>query len=244
MSESGHFLPNRARHGRGASRALAGMLLLLGAGGAGAGSVVLPNGTSTVSVPTESMKEARFRTVVKQQYDFSCGSAAVATLLSYHYEDRVSELEVFKAMYRRGNRARIRKEGFSMLDMKKYLAARGYRADGFRVPLDKLKQVGVPAIVLTNDKGYSHFVVVKGLEDSEVLIGDPAKGLRRVPREEFEDTWNGLVFVVRGRSQVARNYFNRHSEWAVLPGAPLDAGVQRRRGLADFTLNLPRRGDF
>ncbi len=196
-----------------------------------------------MTVPTESLKESKFRTVVRQKYDFSCGSAAVATLLSYHYETRVNELEVFRAMYRRGDKDRIRREGFSMLDMKEYLAAKGLRADGFRVPLDKLKQVGVPAIVLTNDKGYSHFVVVKGVEGREVLIGDPAKGLWRMPREEFEESWSGLVFVIRDRTRLARSNFNRDSEWSVVPGAPLEAGV-RRWGLSDFTLNLPRRGDF
>ncbi len=32
-----------------------------------------------------SVKEARFTTTQRQQFDFSCGSAAVATLLTHHY---------------------------------------------------------------------------------------------------------------------------------------------------------------
>ncbi|MDV7389798.1 hypothetical protein RZS08_00535, partial [Arthrospira platensis SPKY1] len=38
-----------------------------------------------VSVPTVSLKGARFIATLRQQYDFSCGSAAVATLLTHHY---------------------------------------------------------------------------------------------------------------------------------------------------------------
>jgi hypothetical protein len=222
---------------------LAGLALVALSTCGWAGSVDLPNGGGRVSVPVESMKERQFRGVVKQQYDFSCGSAAVATLLSYHYGREVSELAVFKAMYKHGDQARIRKAGFSMLDMKRYLETQGYRADGFKVPLDKLKKVGVPAIVLTNEDGYSHFVVVKGLADGRVLVGDPAKGMRILPREEFEGMWNGLIFVIRNRMQVARQHFNQDKEWSRLAKAPLETGV-RRRGLSDFTLSLPRRGDF
>jgi len=222
---------------------LAGGLLMVAAAGAWAGSVDLPNGSGRVNVAVESMKELKFRSVVRQQYDFSCGSAAVATLLTYHYDRSVSELEVFKAMFEHGNKERIRKEGFSMLDMKRYLEAHGYQADGFKVPLDKLKQVGVPAIVLTNDDGYSHFVVVKGMADGRVLLGDPAKGLRILPRAEFERIWNGLVFVIRNRMQVARKHFNQDKEWSVLAKAPMESGV-RRWGLSDFTRSLPQRTGF
>jgi len=225
------------------ARWLAGGLLWAVAAGAWAGSVDLPNGSGRVSVPVESMKERKFRNVIRQQYDFSCGSAAVATLLTYHYEQSISELAVFKAMFEHGDQARIREEGFSMLDMKRYLESQGYKADGFRVPLDKLRQVGVPAIVLTNDNGYSHFVVVKGVARDRVLLGDPAKGLRVMPREEFERIWNGLVFVIRNRMQVARQHFNRDREWSVLAQAPTETGV-RRWGLSSFTRSLPRRGEF
>jgi len=225
-------------------KAWVGVALLALAPGVWGGSVDLPNGSGRINVAVESMAELKFKSVVRQQYDFSCGSAAVATLLSHHYEDPVSELTVFKDMYEQGNQARIRKAGFSMLDMKNYLEANGYQADGFRVPLDRLKEVGVPAIVLTNDDGYSHFVVVKGVEEGKVLLGDPAKGLRRLPREEFEAMWNGLVFVIRNRMQVAREHFNQAEEWSVLAKAPTEEGVRSRFGLSRFTRSLPTRADF
>ncbi len=46
--------------------------------------VRVPHGGS-YSVPVTSLKAARYRTTVPQQHDFSCGSAAVATLLTYQY---------------------------------------------------------------------------------------------------------------------------------------------------------------
>src|SRR5690606_40798166 len=59
--------------------------------------------------------------VCSSDLDFSCGSAATATLLTYQYGHPVTELEVFRQMYAQGDQARIRKEGFSLLDMRRYL---------------------------------------------------------------------------------------------------------------------------
>ena len=110
------------------------------------------------NVPVVSLKEARFKTVIKQQYDFSCGSAALATLLKFHYDTDTDEQSVFKAMYDVGDQAKIKKLGFSLLDMKKFLQSIDLKADGFKLTLEKLRQVGVPAIALVETSGYKHFV--------------------------------------------------------------------------------------
>ncbi len=212
--------------------------LLMAAVTAEAGSVVVPG---NFSVKVTSLKETRFSTVIQQQYDYSCGSAALATLLTYHYEDPVSEQVVLKAMFDHGDQEKIRKEGFSLLDMKVYLENNGYQADGFKVPLDRLREIGVPAIALINNNGYRHFVVIKGVTEKEVLTGDPSLGLRIVPRAEFEKMWNGLVFLARNKKNVAKNYFNRTQDWHVRKQAPLDIALTRR-GLADVSLFLPVRG--
>jgi predicted double-glycine peptidase len=209
-----------------------------------AGSVILPGvsgSTFTVGKVT-SMKEARFISTVHQQYDFSCGSAALATLLTYHYQDAVTEQEVFLWMYNHGDQAKIHKEGFSLLDMKNYLEANGYHADGFYVSLDQLAEAGVPAIVLINIKGYNHFVVMKGLTDKRVLLGDPSVGTRILPRDEFEKMWNGLVFIIRNRNILAQNNFNRTKEWRHVAGASPIGLALRDSYLANITMILPGPG--
>ncbi|KAB7624393.1 C39 family peptidase [Alkalilimnicola sp. S0819] len=223
-------------------RAVLGGLALAGGAPVMAGHVALP-GVDGARVPVESYAEQRFRDVVKQQYDFSCGSAALATLLSYHYGLATTEQAVFQAMYEAGDPARIRREGFSLLDMKRYLQARGLNADGFRISLERLGQVGVPALALVNLQGYQHFVVVKGVRAEEVLVGDPSLGLRSMSREAFEAAWNGIFFVVRDRLELARASFNRPGDWRLRARAPLGSAFQGP-GLASFTLSLPRRGDF
>lgn len=188
-----------------------------------------------------SVKEARFTTTQRQKYDFSCGSAALATLLTYHYGEPVDERAVFTQMYQRGDQAKIRKEGFSMLDMKRYLETRGYRADGFQLPIDKLAVENVPAIVLLTERGYRHFVVIKGVERGRVLVGDPAMGTRALSLERFRKLWvNHILFVVYNKREAAK--FNQADDWRVAPGAPLQLGVDRER-LLD-TLPVRRAGAF
>ncbi|MDQ6880994.1 MAG: C39 family peptidase, partial [Pseudomonadota bacterium] len=123
-------------------------------------------------LPVTGLKQVRAGSTVHQQYDFSCGSAALATLLTHHYGHPAAEQEILHAMYDLGDQDKIHREGFSLLDMKRYLAGLGYVADGFQQPLEKLRDAGLPAIVLINEQGYRHFVVIKGLEDGRVLLGD------------------------------------------------------------------------
>lgn len=193
-----------------------------------------------VSYPMKmtSLKEARFRNTIRQKYDFSCGSAAVATLLTYQYAYPIDEQAAFDVMYSNGDRRKISREGFSLLDIKRFLASRGFVADGFDVPLEKLDEEGIPAIVLIDERGYHHFVVVKGYKDGRVLIGDPARGTRSMSKRRFDDMWkNHIVFVIHNERD--RAIFNSPRDWAVAPAAPITDGIQRN-GLGPIV--MPKRG--
>ncbi|MGH8085601.1 MAG: C39 family peptidase [Lysobacter sp.] len=200
-----------------------------------------PHGGS-YTLKVTSLKEARFKTTVPQQYDFSCGSAATATLLTFQYGHPVSESDVFLQMYRNGDQGKIRREGFSLLDMQRYLGSLGFTADGFELPLDKLLEEGLPAIVLLNDRGYRHFVVVKGMRDGRILLGDPARGTRAMSRGRFEALWdNQVLFVVHNRRELAR--FNQPRDWRTAPPAPLQSGIGRQ-GLREVVMPKFGPGDI
>ncbi|WP_448100580.1 C39 family peptidase [Luteibacter jiangsuensis] len=204
---------------------------------AGRAEVQTSPGTSYPMKMT-SLKEARFRNTVRQQYDFSCGSAAVATLLTYQYGYPVDEQSAFDVMYTHGDREKIGKEGFSLLDIKRFLASRGFQADGFEVPLERLDAEGIPAIVLINERGYHHFVVVKGYKNGRVLVGDPARGTRAMSKRRFDAMWtNRVVFVIHNRRDSA--IFNSPRDWAVAPAAPIGEGIERN-GLGPLV--MPKRG--
>jgi predicted double-glycine peptidase len=165
------------------------------------------------TLPVKSMLERRYLTVVRQQYDFSCGSAALATLLRYHYGDLQSEKTIFIGMWNRGNREQIRRLGFSLLDMKRYLNARGIKADGYVVSLADIQATGIPGIALVNMKGYKHFVVIKGVANGQVLVGDPSLGIRLIDAERFRTMWNGILFALADSVERGKSSFGRQEEW-------------------------------
>lgn len=195
-------------------------------------------GGGSFNVSVVSWRDIPFRTVVRQQYDYSCGSAAVATLLRFHYGLSVNEGEVFQSMYDRGDQARIRSVGFSMLDMRSYLEGRGFRADGLRLTLDRLATLDVPTIALISHDGYRHFVVVKGISADRVLVGDPTFGIQTYTRAEFAEVWNGVVLAIR---QTPANWpaatYNRAEEWRPWSRAPLNM-AQQPISATDLTLGF------
>ncbi|MGJ3626988.1 C39 family peptidase [Sphingomonas sp. MMS24-JH45] len=196
------------------------------------------------SVPVASVIERRYAGVVRQQYDFSCGSAALATLLRHHYDLDVEETTAFRGMWARGDREQIRRLGFSLLDMKRWLASRGLAADGYRVPLAKVAETGVPGIALIAVKNYRHFVVVKGVSRDEVLLGDPSTGMQAMPRTRFEAAWNGIYFVLGEDAALARTRFNRQRQWAAFTRAPVGGRFHDPVSQQALSLTAPFFGDL
>jgi len=221
-----------------ATRCLVAALAAVAATPARAGDVVLPG--ARLRVPVESMVEARFRETVRQEHDFSCGAAAVATLLSHHYGRETRESEVFRYMWEAGDQARIEAVGFSLLDMKRFLRAGGYAADGYRIPLSELERVATPAIALVSTRGYRHFVVIQGLSPGAVLVSDPALGRRALPRSEMEEIRHAVVLLIRPEQPPARPLV---SHWRLRPRAPVSEAPRMPPGLARDALLLPQFGD-
>lgn len=143
-----------------------------------------------------TLRDLRYRDMVRQRYDFSCGSAALATLLNAGYGEDVSEPEMIRRMMVGTDPNRVVQQGFSMLDMKRYVESRGMKAQGFRVDAASLYRLRVPVIALLDLKGYKHFVVVKGAEAGRVFVADPALGHRVMNENDFTRGWNGIVLAV------------------------------------------------
>lgn len=145
-----------------------------------------------------SLLEIRHEGVVVQQWDTSCGAAALATVLTYALKDPVSEKRVAEGMLRRTDPLRVRvRGGFSLLDLKRFAENRGYSAAGYRdLSLEELLKMQSP-IAPINEHGYPHFVVVRGLKDGLLDVADPAFGNRKMSVERFTKAWqSGIGFAV------------------------------------------------
>ena len=131
--------------------------------------------------PVKSLLEMRRDRVVVQKWDLSCGAAALATLLNYQHGDMVAEREIARALIQRqeylANPLLVRvQQGFSLLDLKRYVDQRGYEGIGYgRLTLQDLIEQA-PIMVPLSLHGYNHFVVFRGRRADRVLIADPAWG--------------------------------------------------------------------
>ena len=167
-----------------------GLMIALGAQMSG-GSAALAAGNAS---PVKSLLEMRQKGVVVQQYDLSCGAAALATLLRLEFADEIPEQQIATALIKRDiyleDPERLQRQlGFSMLDLKRYVDNRGYRGVGYKdlslADLDRL----APIMVTVGYAGYNHFVVYRGRHGNRVLLADPAWGNRTMLIGQFEETW-------------------------------------------------------
>ncbi len=149
------------------------------------------------------MLEQRRDKVVIQAWDISCGAAALATLLTYDEEDKVTEKEVAKGLLEYTTVEKVRAQlGFSLLDLKRYAESRGYEATGLgEVTLRDLVEIG-PAIVPVVLRGYNHFVIFRGIQGDRVLLADPAWGNRTMLAPEFLRIWQSRIAFTVARPHV------------------------------------------
>jgi uncharacterized protein len=201
---------------------LAALLGLLWPGAGAADLVSIPGG-AMITVQRKSVVDLRFVNVVRQRFDLSCGAAAVATLLTYFYGDKVEEQEVIEQVLKVGDRAKIEKDGFSMLELKQFGERKGYVVQGFKVnKAEALAELKIPFLTLVNNRGYNHFVIVKGTKDGIVYIADSAFGNRSVPLEQFKSEWGSIILIYLSRTKKPNNRL------ALEPGlrAPIGQVVQ------------------
>jgi len=172
-----------------------------------ASSVVAVGAVGTgnrVNARVKSMKALRDTNVVRQRYDYSCGAAALATLLRYGFGDPATEQDVLEQLFdllTDQEKVTSRKEGFSLLDLQRVALARRFKAEGFRIAPEDLDKISGPVLVYIEPRGYKHFAVLRGVTGGRVYLADPARGNIRMPLYAFVETWRqadgrGVIFVV------------------------------------------------
>ncbi len=153
----------------------------------------------TSVVKRHTLKQLRDRNVVKQEKDYSCGAAALATLMLYYYGEDTSEVELLKLLKQQISPEEWPKksvQGFSLLDLKKVAQTKGFSAAGFELTIEQLAQLTAPVIVFIEPLGYKHFAVLRGVDRGRVYLADPSRGNLRMSIHRFLEEWSGIVFVL------------------------------------------------
>ncbi|WP_456401349.1 C39 family peptidase [Persephonella sp.] len=154
-------------------------------------------GKISIRPVVKPISEIKRKNLIKQKLDFSCGSAAVATIFNFYLGENVTEEQVINGLFKVGNVHKIiKRKGFSLLDIKKFAQAMGYKAAGYKTSLEGLVSLNKPAIVTIVIGKYKHFVVFKGVYKGRVFIADPALGNTILSAEEFKKIWYKNIALV------------------------------------------------
>jgi len=182
-------------------------LLLFGMEGAADTRAVFAEGCPdywrvSQSFISQSWTARKKANIVMQSYDYSCGAAALATLLHYYWNDPTGERDILTDLTRQLTPDELNdrvENGLSLSDLKKIADTRGYRtAVGELSSVDKLRELKVPVIVGISPEGYNHFVVLKKVIGSRVFVADPIRGNLEYSTAEFSRIWikNALLLVL------------------------------------------------
>ncbi len=169
--------------------------------------------------PVFSWREIKNRNIVMQQRDYSCGAAALATLLRYYWGYDVNEPMVLGVVENMLSSAQLRdreREGLTMADVSDAAKEMGFLASVGEVSFADLTGSKVPLIVVVDIGGTNHFVVYRGVAAGCVFLADPLRGNLRISASHFQQTWQQnavLVVAPEGKTESSRSQLGiRHDE--------------------------------
>ena len=159
------------------------------------------------SVKIKPAIEDQFRGIVRQAYDYSCGSAALTTLLNGYVGTQITEQQTMNGLLKFGETEKIiERRSFSLLDMKRFVAALGLESGGYKGEFSDLVKQGQPAIVPISYAGFKHFVVFKAYKDGRVYVADPALGNISFDEVRFQQSWeNNTLFLINVAPEQRKN---------------------------------------
>lgn len=152
----------------------------------------------------QSFSSLKYAVTVRQAYDFSCGGAAVATLLTHHFGRPTSEVEVLDKLRKRypgQDWDTLQRNGFSLEDLIWVANQFGFAAQAARVPADDLAQLGGPIIVHVNKGSFEHFTVLRTRHSGRTFLSDPVEGAITLSNEEFDQIYTGSALAIWRKSQ-------------------------------------------
>ena len=145
-------------------------------------SQTIPRESNILSTPI-TWQAIQKKNVVKQNVDYSCGSASLATILTYFYDQPTTEAQVIKDLA-------LNKQMASFQDLANVSQKYGFIGRGIATNYDSLKKIKIPAIVYLNHNRTDHFSVLRAIDDTHVYLADPSWGNRTLTRKQFEKIWN------------------------------------------------------
>jgi ATP-binding cassette subfamily C protein len=122
-----------------------------------------------------------------------CGAAALGIILGY-YGRHVPLPELRRE-------CGVSRDGSNAANVLAAARRYGLTATGYTMEVDALEALPWPVMIFWH---FDHFVVVEGFRRGRVYLNDPASGPRSVSREEFSQSFTGIVLVMEPGPDFSR----------------------------------------
>lgn len=127
-----------------------------------------------------------------QQNEMDCGPTCLAMVMAY-YGSRIP-------INRIREQTEMSRSGSTLYGLMETAESLGLAAQGFTTQLDALSGMKLPAIA--HWKG-EHFIVVYEVTKKHVIVGDPAYGLEKKSKSDFEAGWSGAILTLTPTDRLA-----------------------------------------
>lgn len=180
---------------------------------------------STAIALPQSYRNIRYQGVVGQTSYYTCGPAAVATLLRYYYGINTSETEILELSHQAIKESGKNPEdgkGINAFALQKALTSKGLLSRGIKIPpanlSDYFNRGGVP-LILHVTIPQLHYVLAVGMIGDWVIIADPSWGRKIIHLNDLikDKGFEGITLIpVTPRTLLSqvRQHQNNTIDWA------------------------------
>lgn len=156
-----------------------------------------------LSLSTALSKESlRFQYCQEQGFDTSCGMSVAATALVHYWSVPVSEAELIDLVLL--DKMADGNYTVSLADIARCFAEYGIQSKAFRADWMQIRDMiskGYAPLVAHYVNPSKHFVLILGFDGDAIISADPAAGLVRLSRSQFEDRYSGAVMALASREK-------------------------------------------
>ena len=189
---------------------------------------------------------------IRQSSEYTCGPAALATLLSYYLGEPATELEIAKIS------DTLKAGTTTLLGLRNAARLKGHEAIGYQMTLpqllEQLDSSQIPVLVHFQQPEL-HYVLVTGhLGEDYLLVADPALGDVVMQEADFLRRWSNKALVVHAERMPPPPPapmsswlpdIPRHTAQTVTPRRSVDPAVitRRQRSIAVRVHSLEKTGE-